>query len=172
MTDKSANNAKKVLIVMGSDSDLPSMTRVAEALDLMEIGYDMHVASAHRSPDRVVEMTRAARGRGYGVIVAGAGMAAHLAGVIASHTILPVIGIPLVSGTLAGIDALFSTIQMPHGVPVAAVGIGPSGCFNAGLLAAAILATSDKEISARLEKYRQDLARKVEEKDARLQRQV
>ncbi len=168
----SGTSGKRVLILMGSDSDLPSMKRVAEALDMMEIGYDMHVASAHRSPERVAGMTRAAREQGYRVIVAGAGMAAHLAGVIASYTILPVIGVPLVSGTLAGADALFSTIQMPPGVPVAAVGIGPAGCFNAGLLAAAILATSDKDIAARLEKYREDLARKVEEKDAQLQRQI
>ena len=163
---------KRVLILMGSDSDLPSMQRVAEALKLMEIGYDMHVASAHRSPQRVAEMTQAARGKGYGVIVAGAGMAAHLAGVIASHTTLPVIGVPLVSGTLAGADALFSTIQMPPGIPVATVGIGPAGCFNAGLLAAAILATADDDLADKIIEYRKNLAAKVEQKDAELQKQL
>lgn len=160
---------KRVLILMGSDSDLPSMRNVAKALDMMEIAYDMHVASAHRSPDRVAKMSRAAHGKGYGVIIAGAGMAAHLAGVIASHTILPVIGVPLVSGSMGGADALFSTIQMPPGIPVATVGIGPAGCTNAGLLAAAILATSDAEISKKLIQYRIDLAKAVEEKDALLQ---
>ncbi len=163
---------KRVLILMGSDSDLPSMRRVAEALDLMEIAYDMHVASAHRSPERVADMTKRARDQGYGVIVAGAGMAAHLAGVIASHTILPVIGVPLVSGSLAGADALFSTIQMPPGIPVATVGIGPAGCFNAGLLAASVLAISDEDLAGRLKKYRSDLANKVEQKDRELQKQL
>ncbi len=163
---------KRVLILMGSDSDLPSMRRVAEALDLMQIGYDMHVASAHRSPQRVAEMTRAARDQGYGVIVAGAGMAAHLAGVIAAHTTLPVIGVPLVAGSLAGADALFSTIQMPPGIPVATVGIGPAGCFNAGLLAASILASADAELAQRLIDYRSQLSAKVEQKDAELQKQL
>jgi len=163
---------KRVLILMGSDSDLPPMRRVAEALDLMEIGYNMHVASAHRSPERVAKMTKQSREQGYGVIIAGAGMAAHLAGVIASHTTLPVIGVPLVSGSLAGADALFSTIQMPPGIPVATVGIGPAGCFNAGLLACAILAIADDELATRLEKYRSDLANKVEQKDRELQKQL
>ncbi|HOX45944.1 MAG TPA: 5-(carboxyamino)imidazole ribonucleotide mutase [Myxococcota bacterium] len=161
---------RRVLILMGSDSDFDAMKEVGLALDKMGIGHDMHVASAHRTPERVARLAREARGQGFGVIVAGAGMAAHLAGVVASYTTLPVIGVPLASGTMAGADALFSTIQMPRGIPVATVGIGPAGCFNAGLLAAAMLAVQDPDVQQRLEAYRADLSRQVEEKDAALQR--
>ena len=160
---------KQVLILMGSDSDLPSMREAAEALDHMGITFAMHVASAHRTPDRVAKLARGAHERGFGVIIAGAGMAAHLAGVVASHTVLPVIGVPLVSGYMAGADALFSTIQMPRGIPVATVGIGPAGSYNAGLLAASILAVADSEIAKRIQDYRKELAAKVEAKDAILQ---
>ncbi len=160
---------KQVLILMGSDSDLPSMREAAEALDRMGITFAMHVASAHRTPDRVAKLAQGARERGFGVIIAGAGMAAHLAGVVASHTVLPVIGVPLVSGYMAGADALFSTIQMPRGIPVATVGIGPAGSYNAGLLAASILAVTDPEIAERISAYRKELASKVEAKDAILQ---
>ncbi len=163
-------SGKKVLILMGSDSDYEAMKEVGVALDRMGIGHDMHVASAHRTPERVSGLAREARAKGYGAIVAGAGMAAHLAGVVASYTTLPVIGVPLAAGTMAGADALFSTIQMPRGVPVATVGIGPAGCFNAGLLAAAMLAVTDPEVEQRLAEYRAELARGVEEKDAALQR--
>jgi 5-(carboxyamino)imidazole ribonucleotide mutase len=161
---------KRVLILMGSDSDFDAMQEVGQALDKMGIGHDMHVASAHRTPERVAKLAREARDQGFGVIVAGAGMAAHLAGVVASYTTLPVIGVPLAAGTMAGADALFSTIQMPRGVPVATVGIGPAGCFNAGLLAAAMLAVQDAEVEQRLTQYRIDLGKQVEEKDAALQR--
>jgi len=161
---------RRVLILMGSDSDFDAMKEVGLALDKMGIGHDMHVASAHRTPERVARLAREARGQGFGVIVAGAGMAAHLAGVVASYTTLPVIGVPLASGTMAGADALFSTIQMPRSIPVATVGIGPAGCFNAGLLAAAMLAVQDPDVQQRLEAYRADLSRQVEEKDAALQR--
>ncbi|MBN2493240.1 MAG: 5-(carboxyamino)imidazole ribonucleotide mutase [Deltaproteobacteria bacterium] len=160
---------KKVLILMGSDSDLPSMREAAAALDRMGIGYDMHVASAHRTPDLVTHTARRAREDGFAVIIAGAGMAAHLAGVVASQSTLPVIGVPLVSGTMAGADALFSTIQMPRGVPVATVGIGAAGAYNAGLLAASILSVHDAEIASRLEAFRRELAEKVVAKDAELQ---
>lgn len=163
---------KRVLILMGSDSDLPAMQRAADALDEMEIGYDMHVASAHRSPERVAKLTKQARQQGYGVIVAGAGMAAHLAGVIASHTTLPVIGVPLVAGTLGGADALLATTQMPPGIPVATVGIGPAGAYNAGLLATAMLSVADAGLAARLDAYRVSLAEKVEAKDAKLQEKL
>ncbi len=162
-------NHKQVLILMGSDSDLPSMREAVEALDRMGITFAMHVASAHRTPDRVAKLAQGARERGFGVIIAGAGMAAHLAGVVASHTTLPVIGVPLVSGYMAGADALFSTIQMPRGIPVATVGIGPAGSYNAGLLAASILAVNDPEIAERISAYRKELASKVEAKDAILQ---
>ena len=161
---------KKVLIVMGSDSDLPVMQDTAGVLDKFGVEYDMHIASAHRTPDKVAEMASAARGGGFGVIISGAGMAAHLGGVIASHTILPVIGVPLHSGTLGGLDAMLATVQMPRGVPVATVGIGKAGAYNAGLLAVAILAQGNEDLTAALENFRAELAKGVEEKDAALQR--
>jgi phosphoribosylaminoimidazole carboxylase PurE protein len=165
-------NEKKVLILMGSDSDLPAMRKVSESLGKFDISYDMHVASAHRSPARVEAFTKTAREKGYKVVIAGAGMAAHLAGVIASHTTLPVIGVPLAAGTLGGTDAMLATLQMPPGIPVATVGIGPAGGTNAGLLAAAILSISDSDLARKLDTYRLGLAKKVEEKDAKLQEQI
>jgi 5-(carboxyamino)imidazole ribonucleotide mutase len=162
-------SSKRVLILMGSDSDLDAMLETGKALERMGVAFDMHVASAHRTPERVAKLSREARGQGYGVVVAGAGLAAHLAGVVAAYTTLPVIGVPLAAGSMAGADALFSTIQMPRGVPVATVAIGHAGCFNAGLLAAAILSVEDAGIQARLEAYRAELVRQVEEKDALLQ---
>src|SRR3954465_10307497 len=141
--------ALKVLIVMGSDSDLDQLVPATGALKELGIPFDMTVASAHRSPDRVVTLAREARASGFGVILAGAGGAAHLAGVIAANTTLPVVAVPIAVGTLGGVDALLSSVQMPGGVPIASVGIG--GGRNAGMFAAAILSASDAELAARLD---------------------
>ncbi len=139
---------RKVGIVMGSDSDLPIVEKAAATLDSLDIPYEVHVYSAHRTPDEAGAFARGARSSGFGVIIAAAGMAAHLAGVIASETTLPVIGIPCKSNTLDGIDALLSTVQMPSGIPVATVAI--NGGVNAALLSAEILALGDDELSSRL----------------------
>jgi 5-(carboxyamino)imidazole ribonucleotide mutase len=159
--------ALKVLIVMGSDSDLDQLTPAWTTLQSLGVQFEVHVASAHRSPDRVLELARGARGRGFGVILAAAGGAAHLAGVFAAHTTLPVLAVPIVVGTLGGVDALLSAVQMPGGVPIASVGIG--GARNAGFFAAAILSATDPELAARLEKFRQEQTAKVLEADARVQ---
>lgn len=152
-------------ILMGSDSDLPVMGKAAEVLKEMDIPYEMDISSAHRLPDKTIEYARTARERGIEVIIAGAGMAAHLAGVIAANTTLPVIGVPLSSGALSGVDALYSTVQMPPGVPVATVGI--DGAKNAAYLACSILSIKYPEIARKLdvfrEKTRQMLLRKSEE---------
>ena len=158
---------KKVGIVMGSDSDLPIAEKAVGVLLELGIPYEVHVYSAHRTPAMAAEFARRAEERGFGVIIAIAGMAAHLAGSLAAGTTLPVIGIPCKSNTLDGIDALLSTVQMPSGIPVATVAI--NGGANAGLLAAKILATSDAELLSRLKAYSQDLKEQVEKKDARLQ---
>jgi 5-(carboxyamino)imidazole ribonucleotide mutase len=155
------------LIVMGSDSDLEQLTPAWKVLESLGVTYQVMVASAHRSPDRVVELSRGARAKGIGVILAAAGGAAHLAGVIAAHTTLPVVAVPIVFGTLGGVDALLSAVQMPGGVPIASVGIG--GARNAGLFAAAILAATDPAVAARLEKFREEQAKNVEVADARVQ---
>jgi 5-(carboxyamino)imidazole ribonucleotide mutase len=139
-------------ILMGSDSDLPVMEKAAEVLKDMEVPYEMDISSAHRLPDKTAEYARTARERGLEVIIAGAGMAAHLAGVVASHTTLPVIGVPLKSGALNGVDALYATVQMPPGIPVATVAI--DGAKNAAYLACAILSVKYPEIAARLEAFR------------------
>jgi 5-(carboxyamino)imidazole ribonucleotide mutase len=157
----------KVLVVMGSDSDLDQMMPAVQILKEFSIAVEVTVASAHRSPDRVVELARGARERGFGVVLAGAGGAAHLAGVFAANTTLPVVAVPVAVGTLGGIDALLSAVQMPGGVPIASVGIG--GGRNAGLFAAAILATSDPELSLRIEAFRKRQTSKVAEADARVQ---
>ena len=158
--------ALKVLIVMGSDSDLDQVLPAATVLKEFEIPVEVTVASAHRSPDRVVEMARAARDRGFGVVIAAAGGAAHLAGVFAANTTLPVVALPVSVGTLGGIDALLSSVQMPGGVPIASVGIG--GAKNAGFYAAAILSVGDAVLAARLEAFRHRQATKVTEADARV----
>jgi len=152
-------------ILMGSDSDLPVMEKAAEVLKEMGVLYEMDISSAHRLPEKTAEYVKSARGRGIEVIIAGAGMAAHLAGVIASHTTLPVIGVPLKSGALNGVDALYSTVQMPPGIPVATVAI--DGAKNAAYLACSILSIKYPEITDRLESYRertrQELMKKSEE---------
>ena len=157
-----------VSIVMGSDSDLEVMREAGKALDEFGIAYEMDVTSAHRSPARTAEFSRAAAGRGVRVIIAGAGGAAHLAGVIAAHTTLPVIGVPIPSTALNGLDSLLATVQMPAGIPVATVAIGKPGATNAGILAAQMIALADAEVAKKLEAYKDKLARGVEEKSKRL----
>lgn len=139
---------------MGSRSDWPTMRRAAETLEELGLSFESRVVSAHRTPDRLYEYARSAEGRGIKVIVAGAGGAAHLPGMAASLTCLPVIGVPILSRTLAGVDSLLSIVQMPAGVPVATMAIGEAGAANAGLMAASILALSDPALSARLAQYR------------------
>lgn len=153
----------RVAIIMGSDSDLPVMKGAAEALESLEVSFEMKVVSAHRTPDRMRDFALAAAGRGLGAIIAGAGGAAHLPGMVAAYTTVPVIGVPVPVGALQGEDALLSIVQMPKGVPVATVAIG--GAFNAGLLAAQMLAyggaTPDAELGARLVSYKTSLRDKV-----------
>lgn len=154
---------KKVGIVMGSDSDLPVVQKATDMLKSLGIPYEAHVYSAHRTPAEAKAFAENARSAGFGVLIAAAGMAAHLAGALAANTTLPVIGIPCKSGRLDGIDALLSTVQMPSGIPVATVAI--DGGANAALLAAQILAVTDAELAARLESMRRADAEKVLEKD-------
>lgn len=156
-------------ILMGSDSDLPVMKAAADFFKEMGIGYEMTVASAHRTPEKAMTYARTAQERGLKMIIAGAGMAAHLAGVISSHTDLPVIGIPLDASPLQGMDALLATVQMPPGIPVATMAIGKAGAKNGAVLAARILALEDKEIAARLVRFRENMVREVEEKARRLE---
>ncbi len=158
----------QVAIVMGSDSDLEIMREAAKALEQFGIGYEMDVTSAHRSPARTAEFARGAAGRGIKVIIAGAGGAAHLAGVIAAETTLPVIGVPIPSTSLGGLDSLLATVQMPAGIPVATVAIGKAGATNAGILAAQMLAVADSEIAAKMVAHKEKLARGVEEKSRKL----
>jgi phosphoribosylamine--glycine ligase len=155
-------------IVMGSDSDLPVMEKTAGTLKKFDIAWEMTIASAHRSPERAAQWAATAAGRGLKVIIAGAGHAAHLAGVLAAHTCLPVIGVPIDSSCLNGFDSLLSTVQMPPGVPVATVSIGKSGAVNAAVLAVQILALSDDALARRLGAYKQDLADQVEQKAKKL----
>ncbi|MBN1422730.1 MAG: 5-(carboxyamino)imidazole ribonucleotide mutase [Planctomycetes bacterium] len=155
----------RVLILAGSDSDLEALAGATKVLRALGVPYELHIASAHRTPDRAADLARTARDAGFGAIIAAAGMSAHLAGAIAARTTIPVIGVPMASGSLLGIDALLSTVNMPPGIPVATVGIGSAGAQNAGILAAEILALGDAELRTRLDACRQDLARGVEEKD-------
>jgi len=153
---------KKVMIIAASDSDLEVMCNAGKILDEFGVEYDMTVSSAHRSPERTKELVEKAKIDGIKVIIAGAGLAAHLAGVVAAHFPLPVIGVPLQSGSLQGVDSLLATMQMPPGIPVATVAI--NGAKNAGILAVQILATSDKELEDKLVAYKKKLAEGVEEK--------
>jgi phosphoribosylaminoimidazole carboxylase PurE protein len=157
-----------VSIVMGSDSDLDIMREAAKALEGFGIGYEIDVTSAHRSPERTAEYARQAADRGIRVIIAGAGGAAHLAGVIAAHTSLPVIGVPIPSTPLNGMDSLLATVQMPAGIPVATVAIGKAGATNAGILAAQILALSSASIAKKMAEHKETLANGVEEKSKKL----
>jgi 5-(carboxyamino)imidazole ribonucleotide mutase len=156
----------EVGIVMGSDSDLPIMNKCTEALDYFGVGWEMVISSAHRHPEKTARYARGAADAGLKVIIAGAGGAAHLPGVIASMSLLPVIGVPIAIEPLHGVDSLYSIVQMPQGIPVATVSV--NGAYNAGLLAVEILAVHDQKLRDKLNSYRQMLAAKVEEKDCAL----
>jgi 5-(carboxyamino)imidazole ribonucleotide mutase len=162
----------KVLILMGSDSDWEVMSEARRALDDLGIPSEVHVSSAHRTPERTGKLAREAAGRGVDVIICGAGAAAHLAGVVAAETELPVLGVPLASSDLKGMDALLATVQMPAGIPVGTLAIGKAGARNAGLLAARILARSDAGLATKLRDQRARMAKEVAAKDAALQEKL
>lgn len=161
-----------VCIVMGSASDWPIMREATEMLAQLQVPYEVTVSSAHRAPQRTATLARQAAARGVQVIIAGAGGAAHLAGVIAAETALPVIGVPIDSSPLNGLDALLATVQMPRGVPVATVAVGKAGAANAGVLAAQIVATGNPDVAARIKQYKAELAAKVERDAEALQSQL
>jgi phosphoribosylaminoimidazole carboxylase PurE protein len=158
-------NRPRVAVMMGSDSDLLTMDEAVKVLTEYGIGVEVRILSAHRSPDDTAKFAKNARGRGLSVIIAGAGGAAHLAGVVASHTTLPVIGVPMETKELKGIDSLLSTVQMPSGVPVATVAIGKTGARNAGILALQILGVTDKDVAKKLENLKRALVESVRNKD-------
>lgn len=174
MTAQSAiNKGGKPLvgIIMGSDTDLPIMSESAKMLEKFEVPYEIEVTSAHRSPARTHEYASTAVQRGLKVVIVAAGGAAHLAGVVAAVTTLPVIAVPMATTVLSGIDSLLSSVQMPAGVPVAAMAIGKPGAINAAIYAAEILATADPEVARRLASYKEELAKSVAEKSARVKQQ-
>lgn len=154
----------QVLIVMGSDSDLPVMEEAGKILDEFGIPFELTIASAHRSPERTAKLAMEAEKNGVEAVIAGAGAAAHLAGFIAAHTILPVIGVPINSSPLQGFDSLFSTVQMPPGIPVAAMAVGKAGAKNAAILAAEIIGRKDARIVKKLKDYKKKMAAEVEKK--------
>jgi len=159
-------------ILMGSDTDLPVMSEAGNTLERFGIAYEMEVVSAHRTPARAHEYATTAAKRGLKVLIVGAGAAAHLAGVMAANTTLPVIGVPLASSALNGLDALLATVQMPGGIPVATMAIDKAGAVNAAIFAAEILGLSDTEIARRLMAHKEELVRGVAEKNARLKQQL
>ena len=162
----------QVGIVMGSDSDWETMEGAAERLTAFEVEFEVQVMSAHRSPKTVMQYAQTARRRGLAVLIAGAGGAAHLAGVVAAHTTLPVVGVPVPSSALLGLDALLATVQMPTGVPVATVAIGRGGAENAAILAVQILSLRNRPLRQRLERFKAELAESVVGKNIRLQRKL
>lgn len=175
MAKVTGGNSKRgvlVGILMGSDTDLPVMMEAGKVLESFGIPYEMEVVSAHRTPARAHEYATSAAGRGIRVLIVGAGAAAHLAGVMAANTTLPVIGVPLATSALNGLDALLSTVQMPAGIPVATMAMDKAGGTNAGIFAAEILGLGDPEIARRLVEHKEGLVRGVAEKNARLQQQV
>lgn len=157
-------NDTKVGIIMGSDSDLPIMMAAVDFLKKMGVEYEITVASAHRTPARAAEFAETARDRGVKIIIAGAGMAAHLAGVLAAHTTIPVIGVPIDSSSLKGMDSLLATVQMPPGIPVATMAIGKAGAKNGAILACQILAVSDAAMAQKLADFKAEMAAQVDEK--------
>ena len=157
-----------VSIVMGSDSDLDRMSECAKILDEFDVSFEMTISSAHRSPKATMKYAENASSRGIEVIVAGAGRAAHLAGVIAAHTTLPVIGVPIDGGPLNGVDALYSTVQMPPGIPVATMAIGSGGAINAGIFATQILSVKYPKLQLKLKQYKEQLSQGVKKKAERL----
>lgn len=162
----------QVLIVMGSDSDGPVMEETVKVLKAFGVPFEMRISSAHRSPKKTSALVSGAAGRGIRVIIAAAGVAAHLAGVIAAETILPVVAVPMQGGALNGLDALYSMVQMPGGIPVATMAIGKAGAKNAGLFAVQMLALADPALADRLRTYKEGLAAEVEQKDQALQRSL
>lgn len=168
------NKGRKPLvgILMGSDTDLPVMLEAGKTLDQFEIPYEIKVISAHRSPERANEYASTAAARGLKVLIVGAGGAAHLAGVVAAVTTLPVIGVPMATTALMGMDSLLSTVQMPGGIPVATMAVDKPGAINAAVFAAEILATADPKMGERLTSHKQSLARSVEEKNSRLHQKI
>ena len=161
----------QVLILMGSESDMSIMEEAGKILKELGIIYTMTVASAHRTPERTVQLANKAEKEGIEVIIAGAGMAAHLAGVVASHTTLPVIGVPIDSSSLNGLDALLSTVQMPPGVPVGAMAIGKAGAKNAAIFSAQIIGRKDPKVARRLKEYKKKMSEKVEERAKKIRKQ-
>lgn len=159
--NQQANNSPRVGIIMGSQSDLPVLETTLDKLRDLDIPFEVKVISAHRTPDRAAEYASTAESRGIKVIIAAAGAAAHLAGVLAAHTILPIIGIPIDATSLNGLDSLLSTVQMPGGIPVATVAIGKAGATNAAILAAQMIGLYDKNIASNLRKMKEDMAKKV-----------
>ncbi len=153
----------KIGIIMGSTSDWPTMKLAADILDELDVAYEVKIVSAHRTPDRLWDYGKTAADRGLSVIIAGAGGAAHLPGMMASKTRVPVVGVPVQTKALSGVDSLYSIVQMPRGFPVATMAIGAAGAANAGLMAAGILATADPELATRLDKWRADLAASIPE---------
>jgi phosphoribosylaminoimidazole carboxylase PurE protein len=168
-SSKAAGRSPVVGILMGSDSDLPTMQEAAKVLEEFGVPFELRICSAHRSPERLLRYAREAEGRGLQVLIAGAGGAAHLAGALAAQVTLPVIGVPVESGPLNGLDALLSTVQMPGGVPVAAVAIGRAGARNAALLAVQVLALSDAQLKGKLADHRARMAADVVAKDRHIQ---
>ena len=158
-------------IIMGSDSDIEVMQEAAKVLKQFNVSYEIGVYSAHRSPHRTADYVRSARERGLKVIIAGAGSSAHLAGVTAAETTLPVVGVPIGSSPLSGFDSLLSTVQMPPGVPVATMGVGKSGATNAGIFAVQILALEDEKLMQRLVEYKQNLEKAAAENSKKIQEQ-
>ena len=161
-----SGRTSRVAILMGSDSDLPVMAETAKVLKSVDVGFDLHDTSAHRSPERTLEIVRSAEQHGVRVFIAGAGGAAHLAGVVAAHTTLPVLGVPLASSDLKGLDALLATVQMPPGIAVGSLGTGKWGATNAAWLALSILALSDGDLAAHLKQRRKEMAEAVAAKNA------
>jgi phosphoribosylaminoimidazole carboxylase PurE protein len=161
-----------VAIYMGSDSDLPVMAEAAKQLESLGVAYELEVTSAHRSPERTAQLVRSAPERGVRVFIVGAGAAAHLAGAVAAHTTLPVLGVPLATSDLQGLDALLSTVQMPAGVPVGTLAVGKAGAANAGILAAEILALGDAALAGRLASARREMGAKVAARSEEAQRKL
>lgn len=162
----------QVVILMGSDSDLPRMKQCLSSLEALEVSYDIRVASAHRTPQRVMDIVSRAEEAGVQAFICAAGGAAHLAGAVAAHTTLPVIGVPLAVAPLDGVDALYATVQMPPGLPVATVAVGDFGAHNAGILAAQILAVGDAELRERVKAHRVNMRTKVMAKNAKMREQL
>jgi len=160
----------RVAVLMGSDSDLPVMSEAVKVLEKLDLDYEVHVTSAHRSPERTAAIVAGAPSRGVRVFIVGAGAAAHLAGVVAAHTTLPVLGVPLSATDLQGLDALLATVQMPAGIPVGTLAIGKAGAANAGWMAASILSIGDERLAATLSDERRKMAEGVERKSERAQK--